>query len=72
METKEKVVEIFAKYYSDWQKKKERNQSEYDYERTCVDMMQKVQQAILQNSVGAVSLSENVKKCSNQCRENRS
>jgi cell fate (sporulation/competence/biofilm development) regulator YlbF (YheA/YmcA/DUF963 family) len=62
METKEKAVEIFSKYYSDWEKNKERNQSGYDYERTYVEMMQKVQQAILQNSVGEISPSKNVKK----------
>lgn len=62
METKENAIEIFSKYYSQWEKSEERNQSGYDYERTYVEMMQKVQQAILQNSVGEVSPNKNVKK----------
>jgi hypothetical protein len=52
METKEKAMEIFKKYYSEWENSEERNKSGYDYERTYVEMMQKVQKAILQNSVG--------------------
>lgn len=62
METKEKAIELFTAYYSEWEKSEERNESGYDYERTYVEMMQKVQQAIFQNSVGEVSPSKNIKK----------
>ena len=62
MNTKEEALRIFEKYYSAWENSKERNKSGYDYERTYVEMMQKVQQAVLQNSVGEVSRNKNVKK----------
>lgn len=62
MEIKEKAIEIFALHYSEWENNEERNQSGYDYERTYVEMMQKVQQSILQNSVGEISRNKNVKK----------
>jgi cell fate (sporulation/competence/biofilm development) regulator YlbF (YheA/YmcA/DUF963 family) len=62
MENKESATEIFANYYSQWEKSPQRNASGYEYERTYVEMMQKVQQAILQHSVGEVSRKKDVKK----------
>jgi hypothetical protein len=62
MEKKEKAMEIFSYYYTQWEKNEERNQSGYDYERTYVEMMQKVQQSIFQNSVGEISRNKNIKK----------
>ena len=62
MKTKEKAVKIFEALYAEWESSAERNQSGYDYERTYVEMMQKVKQAILENSVGEVSGNKNIKK----------
>ena len=62
METQEKAVALFKQLYSEWEANPDRNKSGYDYERTYVAMMQKVQQVILQTSVGEVSKDKNVKK----------
>lgn len=62
METQSKAIEIFSRHYSEWEKSEERNKCGYDYERTYVEMMWKVQQEILQNSVGEVSPDKNIKK----------
>lgn len=69
MNRKEKALKIFETYYSQWENNEQRNQSGYDYERTYMDMMHKVQQAILQNSVGDVSPNKNIKKKSKRVRE---
>ena len=69
MNTKENALRIFEEYYSQWENNEERNQSGYDYERTYVEMMQKVQHTILQNSVGRVSLNKNIKKKSKPVQE---
>lgn len=62
MDNKDKAVAIFERLYSEWEKHPDRHKSGYDYERTYVEMMQKVQQSILQTSVGDVSPNKNVKK----------
>ena len=69
MKTKEKALKIFETLYAEWESNPERNQSGYDYERTYVEMMQQVKQAILQNSVGEVSENKNIKKKSKPVRE---
>ena len=68
METNEKALAIFKRLYLEWENNPDRNKSGYDYERTYVEMMQKVQQEILQNSVGAVSKDKNVKKKSKRAQ----
>ena len=69
MNPKEKALKIFEALYVEWETNEERNQSGYDYERTYVEMMQKVQQAVLQNSVGDVSKNKNIKKKSKPVQE---
>lgn len=68
MEIKAKALKIFETLYSEWENNPDRNKSGYDYERTYVEMMQKVQQRILQNSVGEISRDKNIKKKSKPVR----
>ena len=72
MSTKEQALAIFEKYYKEWESNPERMENGYQYESTYAQMMQKVEQEILQLSVGKVSKSKNTKKTSNAIWENRS
>jgi len=62
MTSKEKALKIFETYYTEWENREQRNESGYAYEQTYVEMMHKLQQAILQSSVGDVSENKNIKK----------
>jgi hypothetical protein len=62
MTSKAEVLSVFESYYSQWETSPERMQSGYDYERTFVEMMQKVQQEVFQRSVGSVPKNKNSKK----------
>ena len=62
MTNKEKALLVFESYYSHWENSTERNESGYDYERTYVEMMQKVQREVFQSSMGSVPKSKNSKK----------
>ena len=62
MTNKEKALTLFESYYTQWENSPERMASGYDYERTFVEMMQKVQQEVFQSSVGEVPKSKNNKK----------
>ena len=62
MTTKEQVLKILEKHYEQWESSAERMKSGYAYESTYADMMQKVEQEILQVSVGNVPKSVNSKK----------
>lgn len=62
MTNKEKALSLFESYYTQWETTPERMQSGYDYERTYVEMMQKVQQEVFQSSVGEVPMNKNIKK----------
>lgn len=62
MAQRQTATEIFEKHYRAWENSTERMKSGYDYERTYMEMMQKVEQEILQNSVGEVPENKNRKK----------
>ena len=62
MGTKAQALEIFAKYYEQWESNPARNESGYAYESTYAVMMEKVEHEILQLSVGEVPKGVNSKK----------
>jgi len=62
MDTKAQALKIFEKYYQDWESNPKRMDSGYDYEATYAEMMQKVEQEVLQVSVGDVPKGINSKK----------
>lgn len=62
MSTKEEALRIFEAHYTEWENSEERNKSGYDYERTYLAMMQRVQREVLQSGVGEVSRNKNLKK----------
>ena len=58
----DKAVEIFKKHYDEWLNNPLRMTSGYDYEKTYAEMMQKVEQEVLQNSIGDIPGNKNNKK----------
>ena len=62
MTTKDQVLSIVDKYYTQWESDPLRMQSGYHYELTYATMMKKVEKEILQLSVGKVPKSKNTKK----------
>ena len=62
MDTKSQAIKIFEKHYEQWESNPDRMKSGYDYESTYAEMMQKVEQEILQVSVGDVPKGINSKK----------
>ena len=62
MATKEQALKIFEKHYEQWEEDPRRMESGYDYESTYAVMMQKVEQEVLQVSVGKVPKGVNSKK----------
>ena len=50
----DKATVIFKKYYKEWENNPLRMESGYDYEKTYAEMMQKVEQEVLQISVGEI------------------
>jgi len=62
MNFKQQATAIFEKYLTEWESNPQRMKSGYDYESTYADMMQKVEQEVLQLSVGEVPKDKNVKK----------
>lgn len=60
--SKAKASQLLEEYYHQWENNPARNASGYDYERTFVEMMQKVQQEIFQQSVGDIPKNKNRKK----------
>lgn len=56
------AVSIFAKHYQEWLTNPSRMLSGYDYEKSYSEMMQKVEQEVLQSSVGPIPASKNQKK----------
>ena len=62
MRTKEEALKIFEKHYEQWENNPTRMESGYNYEATYASMMQKVEQEILQVSVGKVPKGVNSKK----------
>lgn len=62
MTTKDQVLAVVEKYYTQWESGPARLAGGYHYELTYATMMQKVEKEILQLSVGKVSKSKNTKK----------
>lgn len=62
MDFKEQAASILSKYLSEWESNPLRMESGYNYESTYAEMMQKVEQEILQLSVGKIPKSKNTKK----------
>ena len=62
MSTKAKALAIFEKYFSQWESNPKRMENGYQYEFTYAAMMEKVEQEVLQLSVGAVPKDKNFKK----------
>lgn len=62
MDFKQQATAILEKYLTEWESNPGRMKSGYDYESTYADMMQKVEQEILQLSVGEVPKDKNFKK----------
>jgi hypothetical protein len=58
----DKAISIFKKHYKEWENNPLRMESGYDYEKTYAEMMQKVEQEVLQISVGKIPKSKNSKK----------
>lgn len=58
----DKAIAIFKKHYKEWENNPYRMESGYDYEKTYAEMMHKVEQEVLQISVGEISKSKNSKK----------
>jgi len=52
--TQKDPAKIFEKCYNEWVADPERNLSGYDYERSYVEMMQKVEKEIFQLSLGDI------------------
>ena len=62
MDFKQRATAILEKHLSEWESNPKRMQSGYDYEATYAAMMEKVEQEILQLSVGEVPKDKNLKK----------
>lgn len=62
MTTKEQALKIFEKYFEQWENNPIRMENGYNYESTYAEMMQKVEEEILQVSVGEVPKGINSKK----------
>jgi hypothetical protein len=62
MTTKDQVLSVVEKYYTQWESDPLRMESGYHYELTYATMMKMVEREILQLSVGKVPKSKNTKK----------
>lgn len=62
----DKAAEIFKKHYEEWINNPLRMKSGYDYEKTYSQMMQRIEQEVLQSSVGDIPENPNTKKNSKQ------
>lgn len=62
MDFKERATEILSKHLAEWESNPKRMENGYQYESTYAEMIKKVEQEILQVSVGDVPKSKNVKK----------
>ncbi|QTE23315.1 hypothetical protein [Polaribacter cellanae] len=62
MDFKQQATSLFEKYLSEWESNPKRMESGYDYESTYAEMMHKLEQEVLQLSVGEIPKDKNVKK----------
>jgi len=58
----EKATKIFQKNYTKWLNHPGRNKNGYEYERSFVEQMQKLEKELFQGSVGEIPNSRNLKK----------
>ncbi len=65
----EKATAIFRKNYEKWATNDKRNNSGYDYEKTFVEMMDSLGKEVLQDSLGGLPQSRNLKKKSKRHTE---
>lgn len=62
----EKATKIFQENYSKWIDNDEKNSSGYEYERSFVEIMQKIEKELFKDSLGEVPTNRNLKKKSKQ------
>ena len=62
MDFKEQATAIFEKHLSEWESNPKRMENGYQYEATYAAMMEKVEQEVLQLSVGTTPKNKNLKK----------
>lgn len=67
---KQKATEIFQRHLNEWLENMDRNENGYEYQRTFVEQMQKLEIELFQDSLGEAPKSKNSKKSSNHMREN--
>ena len=58
----EKATKIFQKFYKQWLNNEERNSSGYEYERSFIEQMQKMEKELFRDSVGDIHINRNLKK----------
>ncbi len=58
----DKATKIFQENYKKWLNNEKRNSSGYEYERSFVEQMQKMEKELFQDSVGEVPVNRNLKK----------
>jgi hypothetical protein len=58
----EKATKIFQENYRQWLNNANRNNNGYEYERSFVDQMQKMEKELFQDSMGELSTNRNLKK----------
>lgn len=56
------ATKIFQDHYNQWLANENRNKNGYEYERTFVDQMQKMENELFQDSVGCLPANRNLKK----------
>jgi predicted acetyltransferase len=58
----DKATKIFRENYKKWLNNEKRNSSGYEYERSFVEQVQKMEKELFQDSVGEVPVRRNLKK----------
>lgn len=67
----ERATALFKEKLTGWCNNKEKENSAYEYEKTFVETMQKIENEVLQIMTGTKAKSRNAKKSSNHGRKNR-
>ena len=62
MSTIDQAVVIFTKYYKEWESNPKRMENGYEYEKSFIEMNQKIQKETLEISTGKIPKSKNQKK----------
>uniref|UniRef100_UPI004048B530 hypothetical protein n=1 Tax=Mariniflexile sp. TaxID=1979402 RepID=UPI004048B530 len=62
MSRKSQALAIFEKHFEQWESNPKRMENGYQYESTYAAMMEKVEQEVLQVSVGGAPKNKNLKK----------